>query len=76
MDPVIAWKDLREAYAEGNLDDMEENARDLLEWLDRGGFPPQTSTDPPMDEHWNRAIIRTACNFALHAVALRRRKKR
>lgn len=76
MDPQIAWKDLREAYAEGNLDDMESSAGDLLEWLDQGGFPPQTSSDPPMDEHWNRVVTRAACHFVQEAAALHRRTQR
>ena len=72
MDPQIAWKDLRDAYAEKNFDDMQSSADDLLEWLDHGGFPPQTSSDPPMDEHWNRMIARAACHFVLKAALHRR----
>src|SRR5205807_2478928 len=73
MDPQIAWKDLRDAYAEKNLDDMQSSAADLMEWLDQGWFPPQTSSDPPMDEHWNRMVARAACHSVLHAVTLHRR---
>ena len=72
LDPQIAWKDLREAYAEGNLDDMESSAGDLLQWLDEGGFPPQTSSELPMDEHWNRMIARAGCHFVLQAARHRR----
>src|SRR3989442_1598497 len=41
MDPQATWDQLLCAYAEGDWDAIEERATELLEWLDRGGFPPK-----------------------------------
>ena len=67
LDYQLAWKDLREAYIEGNVDDMEASAGELLDWLGEGRTPPQTSSDPPMDDNWNRMIARACCHFVLQS---------
>ena len=41
MDPQAAWDRLLEAYTHGDWSVVEELAEGLLEWLHRGGFPPQ-----------------------------------
>lgn len=40
MDPVAALIKLLDAIAEGETDDARDTARDLAEWLNRGGFGP------------------------------------
>lgn len=67
MDPEIAWKDLRDAYRERNLDDMESSAGDLLDWLAGGGFPPRLGE--PMDAKWDRMMVEAACRFVLEEAA-------
>jgi hypothetical protein len=70
MDPQAAWDQLLCAYAEGNWDTIEERATDLLEWLDRGGFPPKVgSPDPGPD--FNRAVARAGCELALETLSAR-----
>lgn len=40
MDPQVVWNLLLEEVAQGNLDQAAEHARDLIFWLNNGGFPP------------------------------------
>jgi hypothetical protein len=68
MDPQAAWDQLLAAYAEGNWDQIEERATDLLAWLDRGGFPPMILQQPDLDPDWNRALARAGCLHAMETV--------
>lgn len=65
MDPQAAWDQLLAAYAEHDWQQVDELATGLMEWLDRGGFPPLTSPSHPWDDAWNRAVSRFACEFAI-----------
>lgn len=67
MDPQAAWDRLLEAYTDGNWSVVEELAEGLLQWLHRGGFPPQTVSEREMGDVWNRAIAISACRFMLSA---------
>jgi hypothetical protein len=67
MDPQATWDQLLTALAEGDWDVIEKRATDLIEWLDRGGFPPKVcDADPGPDFH--RVLARSGCLFALEAV--------
>lgn len=55
MDPQAAWDQLLAAYSAGDWDILEERATDLIDWLDRGGFPPTILNQPDLDPDWNRA---------------------
>ena len=68
MDPQAAWDQLLSAYAQGDWDVIEERATELLEWLDRGGFPPKVICNPAVGPEFNSAIVRAACAFALETV--------
>ena len=46
---------------------VEELAEGLLEWLHRGGFPPQPVSKREMGDEWNRAVAVSACRLALSA---------
>ena len=65
MDPQAAWDRLLEAYTHGDWSVVEELAEGLLEWLHRGGFPPQPVSKREMGDAWNRAVAAFACRFAL-----------
>lgn len=65
MDPTATWQLLLDAYADRDWSQIEEAAEALLQWLDRGGFPPQTIPGRQMDAEWNRTIACSACQFAL-----------
>ncbi len=65
MDPQAAWDQLLCAYSAGDWDAIEKRATDLLEWLDRGGFPPQVIRSPDLGPDFNRALARAGCALAL-----------
>lgn len=65
MDPQATWDRLIDAYRAGERDEAQDAADTLLQWLDRGGFPPQTLPGRSMDDAWNRALARAACCFVL-----------
>ena len=71
MDPQATWDQLLAAYAEGDWDTIEERATDLIEWLDRGGFPPKVLSNPGLGPDWDRALARAGCLFALEMVQTR-----
>lgn len=68
MDPQATWDQLLCALAEGDWDSIEERATELIEWLDRGGFPPAVLSLPDLDPDFNRALTRAGCLFALETV--------
>ena len=43
MDPNACLERLRIAYCENDFDEIEAAANDLLSWINKGGFLPQTS---------------------------------
>jgi hypothetical protein len=55
MDPEAAWNEMLDAIAETNLADAKLCAESLLNWIERGGFVPQTVKQSIPDE-WNRLI--------------------
>jgi hypothetical protein len=63
MDPQATWQRMLDAYSARDRIEAIEAAEDLLGWLRRGGFPPQTLPHLPMDNPWNRAIADAACRF-------------
>ena len=65
MDPQAAWDQLLAAYADRDWQQIDELACGLLDWLNRGGFPPQTSPSHQLDKNWNRAVSLFACRFAI-----------
>ena len=68
MDPHATWEQLLAAYAAGDWDLIEERATDLIEWLDRGGFPPKVLTKSEFGQDGDRALARAGCMFALEDV--------
>jgi hypothetical protein len=68
MDPQTAWNELLETLAGDDLMDAELRAEALLQWLDRGGFPPQTSLRV-LPSLWDEAICRYVCRRVMLAVS-------
>ena len=60
MDPQAAWNEMLEAVAGNDLFEAELRAEALIDWLDRGGFAPQTVSRVLPDE-WDRLICRYLC---------------
>ena len=77
MDPHAAWKELLEARYLKDWDRAEELATGLLDWLDKGGFPPTTVGHSRLGKAWHRNIAHTTCLFVLVDVKqARKRAKR
>ena len=77
MDPHAAWKELLEARYLKDWDRAEELAKGLLDWLDKGGFPPTTVGHTRVGKTWHRNIAHTTCLFILVDVKqARKRAKR
>ena len=64
MDPQATWRDLLDAWIEHDWSRLQEAATDLLNWMDRGGFPPEMLSDRQMGALWNEPMIRAVCKFA------------
>lgn len=65
MDPEATWCRLLETLESDQREEAAEAASNLLDWLSRGGFPPQVIPGRMLPEPWNRAVTRSACQFAL-----------
>ena len=65
MDPQATWDQLLAAYVAGDWDVIEERAHELLEWLDRGGFPPKILQIEDIDPEWNSVLAQAGCHYAL-----------
>jgi hypothetical protein len=61
MDPSVTWCDMAQAVQEDRWLDAEEHARNLLAWLQKGGFPPTITGTPTFD----RIAARTTCQAIL-----------
>ena len=71
MDPQITWHSLLAAWTRGNWLDVTELAEALIDWLDKGGFPPKTVAAPELGVDWHRVVAQAAARFALvHAASL------
>ena len=66
MDPDAAWRAFLEACQQQDWSAAKETAADILAWLDRGGFAPQSQPDHTLDDALNRAIVAAACRHVLN----------
>ena len=74
MDPQVAWNELLLAVANRKWKQAEDHAENLLEWMHKGGFPPQT-TKVEMQQRWNRAMAEFGCLIALQYVQAAKTRK-
>jgi hypothetical protein len=65
MDPQVTWGELLEAYTGQDWPAAEAAATALINWLDSGGFPPQTISGRTFADTWNQAIAYAACRLAI-----------
>lgn len=65
MDPHATWELLLNAYSDHDWDGVDEHAIKLLDWLEKGGFPPQTVRHRPLGPPANRLIALATCRLAL-----------
>ena len=64
MDPKETWKNLLDAWTEGNWEEVDQLADALLCWLDDGGFPPDVEFPRVLGADFNATVVRAACGFA------------
>lgn len=67
MDPQAAWNEMLDAIAANDLFEAELRAEELIRWLDRGGFAPQTLLRLLPDE-WDQLICRYLCRKVMLAI--------
>ena len=65
MDPQATWDQLQEANCIRDWEAVRELAQSLLDWLERGGFPPVTLEANRNDAARQRAIVIRFCNKVL-----------
>lgn len=74
MDPQAAWIEMLEAVVQRDWDQALERAEGLLEWMRKGGVPPQTA-GITMRRQWNRTMAEFGCLVALQLVKKAQRRK-
>ena len=74
MDPQAAWDEMLEAILLRDREQTVERAEALLEWMRKGGVPPQT-TGISMRPQWNRTTAEFGCLLALNLVKKARKLK-
>ena len=65
MDPNAAWRELLAALESGDRARVLDAAAALAGWLDRGGFPPDTTAGAVTNPDWHRRIAHHACRVAI-----------
>ncbi len=45
MDPEATWLEMLQALIADDREAASEHAKNLIDWLDRGGFPPRVLPD-------------------------------
>jgi hypothetical protein len=65
MDPQVVWEQLLDAYSDHDWDATDVHAAALLDWLEKGGFPPQTVPHTDLRPPANRLIALATCRMAL-----------
>lgn len=65
MDPQLAWENLLDAYTDRDCETAAEHASSLLEWLENGGFPPQTVRSRQVRPEVDRLIAVATCRLVL-----------
>lgn len=57
MDPNQAWRDLSEAVADDEWQRAADIAGELMDWMDRDGFPPSITGQRIFD----RIVAKSTC---------------
>ena len=57
MDPNATWHDLALSVQLADWDTASEQAQNLLDWLDKGGFPPKITDQ----ELFDKIVARSTC---------------
>lgn len=63
MDPNQTWRDLIIAFRENDHDRVDELASALIDWLQKGGFPPTIASG--VDQETQHYFVRQLCESLL-----------
>jgi hypothetical protein len=74
MDPQASWNEMLGAIVQKDWEQAFERAESLLEWMRKGGVPPQTATIT-MRPQWNRATAQFGCLTTLQLVKKAQKRK-
>ena len=75
MDPQAAWNEMLEAIFNRDWEIALERSGALLEWMGKGGFPPQT-TRVVMRSQWNQAMAKFGCLMTQQLVKEAQKRKK
>lgn len=64
MDPQATLRDLLAALEDRDWDRIDELSEALLQWMERGGFPPQTLGSDKLGKQWHRTVATFVCYAA------------
>ena len=64
MDPEAAFAELLDAVGHREWNRVDECSRELLDWMERGGFPPVTVGNGTLGVEWHRAVATFVCYLA------------
>lgn len=70
MNPQVAWNEMLDAYRARNPDEVRECAERLQQWLNKGGFPPDTGGGSALGDEWHRCLAIAGVTFALQYAAV------
>lgn len=86
MDPVAAWRDLINALVQLDWERASELAQALLDWMRRGGFPPDVillvdagsrmDTSVVAGPELNRVVVQSVSRFAIQLNTHNQRESR
>jgi hypothetical protein len=65
MDPQVTWENLLDAYADRDWKAAVEHVVALLDWLQKGGFPPWTVPSRLVRAEVDRLIVVATCRLVL-----------
>lgn len=65
MDPNETWRLLREACTKMDWPAVVEFATALMEWIDKGGFPPHMDDPAEGDLEISKQAVYSACQFSI-----------
>jgi len=60
MDPQATWDMLLQAWSKRNWNEVAELSESLLDWLAKGGFPPETNYPRELGADWDSAVALAA----------------
>lgn len=68
MDPQQTWTDMLAALEQSEWENARELAASLLDWLHKGGFPPNAVGAATLGRKWHSTLASSGCEAAIRMV--------